>query len=67
MLGGRSVEKGVMNAVGSVNEDLLFQAKLSANGLPLRYYQLDSNKGEIFPEKDYDVVINHSGFTSQHT
>ena len=26
----------------------------------MRYYQLDSNKGEIFPEKDYDVVINHA-------
>ena len=56
------IEKGVIeSAVGvDVNEDLLSQAKLSANGLPLRYYQLDSNKGEIFPEKDYDVVINHA-------
>jgi len=56
------IERGVIeSAVGvDVNEELLSQAKLSANGLPLRYYQLDSNKDENFPEKDYDIVINHA-------
>jgi len=40
-------------------DDAQHQANIS--NLPFRYYQLDINTG-IFPEKDFDLVVNHAGF-----
>ena len=56
--------KGIIeSAVGiDINEDLLAEARARSvtNGLPFRYYKVDSNRAETFPENGYDVVINHA-------
>jgi len=56
--------KGVIeSAVGvDVNADLLALARQRTvrSNLPFRYYLLDSNQVTTFPEKGYDVVINHA-------
>jgi SAM-dependent methyltransferase len=56
------IKRGIIeSAVGiDVNDDLLLQAKLSAKGLPIRYYHFDSNLEDKFPESGYDIVINHA-------
>lgn len=38
---------------------LLEEARAAATGLPLRYYQMDINSA-VFPESDYDIVINYA-------
>jgi SAM-dependent methyltransferase len=40
-------------------DNLLVQARERAVGLPLRYYQMDTNNA-IFPEGDYDLVVNYA-------
>jgi SAM-dependent methyltransferase len=34
--------------------------KAEAEQMPIRYYQLDINTG-VFPESDFDLVVNHAG------
>ena len=56
--------RGVIEtAVGvDINDDLIQEARqrTSSNNLPFRYYKLDSNQVNMFPESGYDVVINHA-------
>jgi SAM-dependent methyltransferase len=40
-------------------DDLLEEAREKAGELPFRYYKMDINTAE-FPEKDFDLVINHA-------
>ena len=40
-------------------EPLLDQARTSAVGLPIRYYQMDINTA-VFPESGYDLIVNYA-------
>ena len=57
-------EKGIIeSAVGiDINDDLLSSARASAVklDLPFRYYKMDSNEADSFPEDGFDVAINHA-------
>lgn len=53
-----------LGRVGSVvgvdfSHKLLEDARDKADGLPFRYYEMDINTA-IFPEKDFDLIINHA-------
>ena len=53
----------ILSAVGiDINEELLdtARAEASKHNLPIRYYQIDSNKQNVFPEDEYDLVLNHA-------
>ena len=56
--------KGIIeSAVGvDINDQLLNEARAKAisKGLPVKYYKIDSNKVDIFPESGYDIVFNHA-------
>tara|TARA_B100000482_G_scaffold182306_1_gene156195 strand:+ start:444 stop:1631 length:1188 start_codon:yes stop_codon:yes gene_type:complete len=58
------LSKGIiLSAVGiDVNEQLLDAARTEAQkyDLPVRYYRVDSNKEDTFPEDGYDIVVNHA-------
>ncbi len=50
----------VGEAVGvDYSQDLLAQAKESAEGRAVRYYQLDANTAR-FPEDGFDLIVNHA-------
>jgi SAM-dependent methyltransferase len=47
-------------AVGiDIGTDLLAAATAAAEDRPIRYYRLDVNEA-VFPEKGYDLVVNHA-------
>ena len=51
------------DAVGIDVSEVLLQAardEAKKDGLPFRYYKLDSNKEADFPEGSYDLVVNHA-------